>query len=382
MSGRSGLRKHTSFSNTDDVRIRRLKPLIPPACLLDELPLQSEVEADILEARAAAERIVSGEDDRLLVIVGPCSIHDPKAAMEYTQLLKVAREKHAHDLHIVMRVYFEKPRTTVGWKGLINDPDLNGTFNINKGLRVARQLLLDINEAGVPAGCEFLDTISPQYVCDLVTWGAIGARTTESQCHRELASGVSCPVGFKNGTSGDFQVAVDGVRAAAHRHRFLSVTKDGIAAIVETNGNSGCHIILRGGKDGPNFGAEKVAAAAAVCEKSGLAPRLLIDCSHGNSNKDFRRQPIVASDVGQQVASGNRGIVGVMIESNINEGKQSLPPVSNGQSAPGDTCPSAEEVLSSLAYGTSVTDACISWTTTEEVLQGLAEAVQRRRSSA
>ena len=346
---------------TDDVRIAQIRPLIPPALLMEELPASDRARTVVSKGRADVERVLRGEDDRLLVVVGPCSIHDPKAAREFGSLAAGAIGKFGDDLMIVMRVYFEKPRTTVGWKGLINDPGLDESFNINRGLREARGLLLDLAERGVPAGTEFLDTITPQFIADLVSWGAIGARTTESQVHRELASGLSMPVGFKNATDGGMQVAVDAVWAARDPHVFLSVTKQGISAIVRTQGNDRCHIILRGGQDGPNYDEVSVAAALDRLRASKLPPRLMIDCSHANSGKDHRRQPAVASSIAAQIAAGNREIFGVMLESNLVAGRQRL----------GDG--------TDLTYGQSVTDACMDWAMTEPVLDTLAEAVRKRR---
>jgi 3-deoxy-7-phosphoheptulonate synthase len=348
----------TQAIKTDDVHIAGLRPLLSPAILMEELPQGDEASVMISKARADIETIFKGKDDRLLVVVGPCSIHDPKAAMEYAQRLQKVMGQFESELLIVMRVYFEKPRTTVGWKGLINDPDLDGSFNINHGLRVARRLLIDIAELGIPTGCEFLDTISPQFFADLVSWGAIGARTTESQIHRELASGLSMPVGFKNGTDGSTQIAIDAIGAASHPHHFLSVTKQGISAIVTTRGNKGCHIILRGSNKGPNYDEAAVKEAIALLEKNNLPPHLMVDCSHGNSNKDFNRQPIVAEDVAQQMAKGSHAIGGVMIESNLHEGNQKKPE----------------------AYGVSITDACISWETTVSTLETLAAGVKARRA--
>jgi len=371
-------------SPTDDVRIEQVRALIPPNLLLEELPLDQKSAELILASRQAAEKIVDGEDDRLLVIVGPCSIHDTAAALEYAAKLRQLKDKFADDLLIFMRVYFEKPRTTVGWKGLINDPKLDGSFNINQGLRLGRSLLLDINKLGVPAGVEFLDTITPQYIGDLVSWGAIGARTTESQCHRELASGLSCPIGFKNGTSGNVQIAVDGVKAATFPHRsgiqhwylynlsvrrFLGVTKQGIAAIVQTKGNSHCHVILRGGRDGPNYEMEHISAAAKLLDKANLPGRLMVDCSHGNSNKDYTRQPIVAAHIVEQLKAGADSILGVMLESHLKEGRQNLP----------QDVDHVDNVLDVLEYGKSITDSCISVETTEKVLAWLAEGVRERR---
>jgi len=346
-------------TNTDDLRIAGISPLISPAVLSYYLPMTEKAAGLVESSRHQAEDILSGKDDRLLVVVGPCSIHDPSAALEYGQLLQSAIEKHKDDLHIIMRVYFEKPRTTVGWKGLINDPHLDNSFDINRGLRIARELLLQLAEMGVSAGTEFLDTISPQYVADLIAWGAIGARTTESQIHRELASGLSMPVGFKNGTGGSTQIALDAIGAANNPHNFLSVTKQGVSAIVTTTGNKSCHLILRGGKDGPNFSREKIEAATSALREKGLPEQLMIDCSHGNSNKDYRNQPAVAADLCEQMSGGAKDIASVMIESNLIEGNQ--------------------KISDEMTYGQSVTDACINWQTTEEVLEAFAQAVQKRR---
>jgi 3-deoxy-7-phosphoheptulonate synthase len=347
---------------TDDLRIAQLRPLIPPAILMEELPLTERASTVIAEAREDATRIVRGADDRLLVVAGPCSIHDPKAALDYAHGLLAARERLRDDLCIFMRVYFEKPRTTVGWKGLINDPNLDGSFDINRGLRLARRLLLDIGELGMPAGGEFLDTISPQFYADLISWGSIGARTTESQVHRELASGLSVPVGFKNGTDGNVQIAIDAIRAARGQHHFLSVTKQGLSAIVTTTGNDACHVILRGSQTGPNHDTESIATVAAALGKVGLPERVMVDCSHGNSQKDYRRQPLVARSVAQQIAAGSDAICGVMLESHLVEGRQDLDPEK------------------ALVYGQSVTDACMSWEMTVPVLDELAEAVRARRA--
>ena len=346
---------------TDDLRIRGIKELAPPSHLLRELPC-SDRAADSVEAgRGAGHRILHGMDDRLLVIVGPCSIHDPGAAREYAGRLVEQRRRHAADLEVIMRVYFEKPRTTVGWKGLVNDPDLDGSFDINKGLRVARELLLHINELGLPAGCEFLDMITPQYSADLVAWGAIGARTTESQVHRELASGLSCPVGFKNGTDGNVRIAVDAIKAAQQPHHFLSVTKGGHSAIVATAGNEDCHVILRGGNGAPNYDSASVRAACDALARAGLAQRLMIDASHANSQKNPQNQIPVTLDIATQVASGEERIVGVMVESHLVAGRQDL--------TPGCT----------LTYGQSITDGCIGWEDTERLLEALAQAVRARR---
>src|SRR5437870_3387136 len=298
---------------TRDLRVESFRPLLPPLILLEEQPLGERGSETVTRARQEIGRILRGEDDRLVVIVGPCSIHDPTAALDYARRLKAVADEHARDLRIVMRVYFEKPRTTVGWKGLINDPRLDGSFAINEGLRIARGLLLDLAEMGLPAGCEFLDPITPQFISDLVSWGAIGARTTESQVHRELASGLSMPVGFKNGTDGNVQIAIDAVRAAAHPHRFLGVTEQGLAAIVATRGNQDCHVILRGGDGGPNYDAMSVQKAASALKTAGVAPRLMVDASHGNSDKDYRRQPVVAREIVAQVGDGERAIVGMMM---------------------------------------------------------------------
>ncbi len=335
-----------------------------PAQLISELRPEAEVQERVAAARREVERIIRGEDDRLLVVVGPCSIHDRQAALEYAGRLAALAPALAKDLLLVMRVYFEKPRTTVGWKGLINDPRLDSTFDINLGLRWARELLLQIARLGVPTGTEFLDTIIPQYIADLVAWGAIGARTTESQIHRELASGLSMPVGFKNGTSGSIGVAIDALRAARHSHHFLSVTKDGVSAIVKTRGNDACHTILRGSTKGPNYQAEAVAEVVEALRKAGLPPHVMVDCSHGNSGKDHRNQPRVADDVARQIEGGSRAIAGVMLESHLTEGNQAI---TNGQ----EPC-----------YGQSITDSCIDWETTVRVLDRLAEGVRGRRGMA
>ncbi|OZI61342.1 3-deoxy-7-phosphoheptulonate synthase AroG [Bordetella genomosp. 11] len=349
--------------NTDDLRIREIKELTPPAHVMREFPCSQSVSDTVYSARQALHRILHGMDDRLAVVIGPCSIHDTKAALEYARKLKPVRDRLKADLEIVMRVYFEKPRTTVGWKGLINDPDLDGSFNINKGIRVGRELLLEINTLGLPAGCEFLDMITPQYIADLVSWGAIGARTTESQVHRELASGLSCPVGFKNGTDGNVKIAVDAIKAASQPHHFLSVTKGGHSAIVSTAGNEDCHVILRGGK-APNYDAASVEAASQDLAKAGLAQRLMIDTSHANSSKNPQNQPLVAQDIGRQIAAGDARIVGLMVESHLLGGRQDL--------VPGKP----------LTYGQSITDGCIDWDASVEVLEGLANAVRERRRGA
>ncbi|MGM0937807.1 MAG: 3-deoxy-7-phosphoheptulonate synthase AroG [Pseudomonadota bacterium] len=344
----------------DDVRIKQIKELLPPIALLEKFPATDKAAFTVHEARLAIHNILSGEDDRLVVVIGPCSIHDTKAALEYAQRLNKLREELKGSLEIVMRVYFEKPRTTVGWKGLINDPHMDNSFNINDGLRIARELLVTINDQGLPTAGEFLDMISPQYVADLMSWGAIGARTTESQVHRELASGLSCPVGFKNGTDGTIKIAIDAINSARSPHCFLSVTKWGHSAIVNTGGNPDCHIILRGGKE-PNYSAEHVKAVREGLVNAGLAPSIMIDFSHANSSKKFEKQMIVADDVSEQLRQGDRSITGVMIESHLVEGNQSL------------------ESGEPLVYGKSVTDACIGWDDTEKVLRQLSDAVIARR---
>jgi 3-deoxy-7-phosphoheptulonate synthase len=349
---------------TRDLRIDSIQALLPPATLLQELPLSEAGSLTVTRAREEIARILDGRDDRLIVVVGPCSIHDPAAARDYGLKLRGLAEELAGDLCVVMRVYFEKPRTTVGWKGLINDPYLDGSFAINVGLRRGRRLLLDLVEIGLPAGCEFLDPISPQFITDLVSWGAIGARTTESQVHRELASGLSMPVGFKNGTDGGIQIAIDAVRAAAHPHSFLGVTERGLAGIVSTRGNPDCHVILRGGQSGPNYDAGSVQKALAAIREAGLIPRLMIDTSHGNSEKDYRRQPVVGRDIAGQVAQGERGIIGVLMESFLLDGRQDLVDPAR------------------LVYGQSITDACMGWDMTEPVLRELAAAVRARRGVA
>ena len=349
--------------STDDLRIREIKELTPPSHLVREFPCSERASRTAFSGRSAIHRILHGADQRLLVVIGPCSIHDPDAAKDYARRLVVEREKHAKDLVIVMRVYFEKPRTTVGWKGMINDPDMDGSFQINKGLRSARELLVTINELGLPAGCEYLDVMTPQYIADLVTWGAIGARTTESQVHRELASGLSCPVGFKNGTDGNVKIAIDAIKAASQPHHFLSVTKGGHSAIVSTNGNEDCHIILRGGKT-PNYDEASIAAACAEMSRAGLAQKLMIDVSHANSQKNHENQVAVSAEVARQIAAGDSRIIGVMIESHLVAGRQELLPGMR----PSD-----------LTYGQSVTDGCIDWEQSVEALDLLASAVRDRR---
>jgi 3-deoxy-7-phosphoheptulonate synthase len=349
---------------TRDLRVENFRPLISPAILLEELPLGERGSTTVARGRDEVSRILKGQDDRLVIVVGPCSIHDPAAALDYGHRLKALADDLAGDLCIVMRVYFEKPRTTVGWKGLINDPRLDGSFAINEGLRRARRLLIDLAELGLPAGCEFLDPISPQFTSDLVSWGAIGARTTESQVHRELASGLSMPVGFKNGTDGGVQIAIDAVRSSAHPHSFLGVTEQGLCAIVATRGNPDCHVILRGGQTGPNHDAASVEAVAAALRGAGLPLRIMVDASHGNSAKDYRRQPLVTQDIAEQVSGGQRALFGMMLESFLVEGRQELTP---GRA---------------LHYGQSITDACMGWEMTVPVLQDLAKAVRSRRGSA
>jgi 3-deoxy-7-phosphoheptulonate synthase len=349
------------LKSTDDLRITEIRELRTPQEVMTEFPRSEAATRTVITARHAIHNILHGHDDRLVVVVGPCSIHDRVAALDYARRLAAVRERLSDRLEIVMRVYFEKPRTTVGWKGLINDPELDGSFQIDNGLRLARSLLLDINDLGLPAGCEFLDMTTPQYFADLVSWGAIGARTTESQVHRELASGLSAPVGFKNGTDGNVQIALDAVKSASQPHHFLAVTKDGRSAIATTTGNNDCHIILRGGTAGTNYDAESVEAVCAQALRSGVRPAVMIDASHANSSKKPENQPLVLDDVGTQLAHGDERIVGVMIESNLVAGRQDL--------IPGKP----------LTYGQSITDGCIGWDTTLDVLEGLAEAVAQRR---
>src|ERR1044071_3271331 len=348
---------------TDDLRIKDIKELVTPLELLKEFPVTAKAADLVWETRQGIHRILHGADDRLLVIIGPCSIHDVKAAVEFAERLYEAKDRLAADLLVIMRVYFEKPRTTVGWKGLINDPKLDGSFSINEGLRIARQLLLDLNESGVPVGCEFLDMITPQYIGDLVSWGAIGARTTESQVHRELASGLSCPVGFKNGTDGNIRIAVDAIRAARAPHHFMAVTKEGRSAIAATTGNGDCHVILRGGKQ-PNYDAGNVAAAVRTLAEAAIPARIMIDFSHGNSGKDAQRQVLVGADVAEQIAGGDGAVFGVMVESHLKAGRQDLIAGKN------------------LVYGLSITDACIGWEESRGLLDTLADAVRRGRLKA
>ena len=347
------------MNQTEDLRIASIDDIITPAQLHREMPVTDQAASTVVQTRAAINRILNHDDDRVLVIVGPCSIHDPESARDYASRLSRLKDELADQLLIVMRVYFEKPRTTVGWKGLINDPDLDNSFNINTGLRTARSLLLDLNQSGIPAGTEFLDLITPQYITDLVSWGAIGARTTESQVHRELASGLSCPVGFKNGTNGDLKVAIDALGAARHPHHFLSMTMDAQSAIFTTRGNEDTHIILRGGRQ-PNFGAESVDETGKALEHAGLTGSIMIDFSHANSHKQPLEQRSVCTNVAGQIADGESRIIGVMVESHIEEGRQDVVP---GQA---------------LVYGKSITDACLGWADSEELLRELAEAVARR----
>ncbi|KAI8629368.1 hypothetical protein F5Y19DRAFT_79312 [Xylariaceae sp. FL1651] len=352
-------------TESEDWRIRGYNPLTPPDLLQHEIPQTANSKRTVLESREEVVAVVNGTDEkqRLLVIVGPCSIHDPKAALEYCDMLLQEKEKHKDELLIVMRAYLEKPRTTVGWKGLINDPDIDNSFKINKGLRMSRQLFVDLTDKGMPIASEMLDTISPQFLADVLSAGAVGARTTESQLHRELASGLSFPVGFKNGTDGTLGVAIDAIGAVKHPHHFLSVTKPGVVAIVGTVGNEDCYVILRGGKCGTNYDAQSIAAAKEALQKAGLRQRLMVDCSHGNSEKNHKNQPKVAESIAEQLSKGETGIMGVMIESNINEGNQKVP----------------KEGAQGLQYGISITDACIGWQDTVSVLDVLAKAVKERR---
>lgn len=355
------MQRVASHPPIDDTRIQEIKELAPPSHVLREFPASERTAETTFMARHAIHRILHGADDRLVVIIGPCSIHDVKAAREYAERLMAEKTRLQQDLFVVMRVYFEKPRTTVGWKGLINDPNLDGSFRINEGLRVARELLIELNELGMPAGVEFLDMITPQYIADLVSWGAIGARTTESQVHRELASGLSCPVGFKNGTDGNLKIAVDAVRTSQHPHHFLSVTKGGHSAIVSTLGNEDTHVILRGGTIKANYDAQSVDAACKELAAAGLAQRLMVDFSHANSQKQFERQVDVGHDIARQLSSGERRIFGVMAESHLKSGRQDL--------VPGKA----------LEYGVSITDGCIGWDETVPVLEALAEGVRSCR---
>ncbi|MCH5285150.1 MAG: 3-deoxy-7-phosphoheptulonate synthase [Akkermansiaceae bacterium] len=365
-------RNHYNTPQTDDVRIVEASPLISPAILIQELPVSPQVAHVVHDAREDYRRILEGEDDRLAVIVGPCSIHDPEAAIKYGERLADIRDKYSDALQLIMRVYFEKPRTTIGWKGLINDPFIDGSYKVNTGLRMARGLLLRLAEMGVPAATEFLDVITPQYICDLIAWGAIGARTTESQVHRELASGLSMPIGFKNGTSGSIQIAVDGIVAAKHRHCFLAVNKIGVSAIVSTMGNPLCHLILRGSSQGPNFSSEHVAKAWATQQKAGISNRIMIDCSHGNSHKKWQEQHLVAEDVARQLAAGEQHIGAVMIESNLFSGNQKCDPATRA----------GDDKKPPLQFGVSITDACVGWDETLAILDTLAQGVRTRRQAA
>ena len=348
--------------NTDDIRIDEIRQLLPPSLLLSELPILESSAQLINSTRSDIESVLNGLSDKLLVVVGPCSIHDQKAAIDYAEHVKKWISKYSNDLLIVMRVYFEKPRTTVGWKGLINDPSLDNSFDINNGLKIARSLLSEINEMGVPAGTEFLDAISPQYYADLISWGAIGARTTESQIHRELASGLSMPIGFKNGTGGSIKIAVDGIKAASQPHHFLSVTKQGVSGIVKTRGNKSCHIILRGSSNGPNCDSDSINETSKLLKDNDLPGQLMVDCSHGNSLKDYKRQVSVAENLSEQISNGSKDIASVMIESNLVEGNQKI-----------------SSNLSDLVYGQSVTDSCVGLEDTEKILSMFADAVQKRR---
>lgn len=352
-----------NMKNTDDVKIKEIKELLPPIAHLYELPLTEPASTLVHDTRSEISDLIHGKDQRLLVVVGPCSIHDPKAAIEYAERLLPLKKKYEQELVIVMRVYFEKPRTTIGWKGLINDPHLDGSFDINYGLRQARQLLLQLNNMGIPASTEFLDMITPQYYADLISWGAIGARTTESQVHRELASGLSCPVGFKNGTDGNLKIAIDAIGAASNPHHFLSVTKSGHSAIVRTTGNPDCHVILRGGSKHTNYDSEAVQAAVAELDKAGVTTKLMVDCSHANSRKKYELQMEVGRDVARQIQNGESNIMGVMVESHLVAGRQDLV---EGKE---------------LCYGQSITDACIGWDDTEILLEELAAAVKQRKQA-
>lgn len=349
------------MSTTDNIRIKDLRALVSPHLLTDEIPITPEAKRTVERARLEIAEILTGSDDRIVVIVGPCSIHDPKAAIDYANKINALSNKFNNQLKIIMRVYFEKPRTTVGWKGLINDPSLDGSFDVNLGLRTARKLLMEINHLGMPTGSEFLDTMIPQYISDLTSWAAIGARTTESQIHRELASGLSMPVGFKNGTTGNTKIAVDAVCAAQSPHHFLGISKEGIASIVSAMGNPYCHVILRGSNTGPNYDSSTIDEVCTSLEKQNVAPTLMVDCSHGNSNKDYTQQVPVLKAVANQIVAGSRKVFGIMLESNLVEGKQKL------------------SSTNELTYGQSVTDACIGWDETEAALDALATSVDERR---
>lgn len=346
-----------------DIHVDGIRSLVAPVIVIEEIPVEPEERDFVVQSREAARKIFKGEDDRVLVVVGPCSIHDRDSAIEYATRLKAVSDELSGDLLCVMRVYFEKPRTTLGWKGYINDPDCDGSFHINRGIKMARGLLVELSAMGVPAGTEFLDTITPQYIADAVTWGAIGARTTESQVHRQLTSGLSMPVGFKNGTDGNIKISIDAIGAARGAHHFMGVTKQGVSAIVDTRGNDSCHVILRGATKGPNYDAESVGTVLDQIEAAGLPPYIMVDCSHGNSRKDHTRQPGVAEDLAAQISGGQKGIAGVMLESHLVAGAQ--------KAVPGEP----------LNYGQSITDACMDWETTEGVLRQLAAAVRDRRAA-
>lgn len=350
----------------EDVNVDSVGPMLPPAILQEDIASTDEGRECVKSARRAIRSVLRGSDDRLVVVVGPCSVHDTAAALDYAKRLKPLAQELEKDLLVIMRVYFEKPRTTVGWKGLINDPNLDGSCKINQGLRLGREFLRDVTSLGLPAGCEFLDTITPQFTADLVSWGAIGARTTESQVHRELASGLSVPVGFKNGTDGNLQIAADAVSSASRPHSFPGVTKQGLAAIIRTKGNTACHVILRGASSGPNYSAEHVGRATALLKKGGEHARVMVDMSHGNSQKKHENQPKVCDDICGQIEKGSDDIFGVMIESNINAGNQKLDP--------------GKTPKASLKYGVSVTDACVDWETTDRMLRSLAAATRARRA--
>ena len=349
------------YERIDDVRINNIEEVITPEELIKEVPASANIEKQVFSSRNTISRILHKKDDRLLVIIGPCSIHDPKAAIEYAEKLSVASEKYSKYLEIVMRVYFEKPRTTIGWKGLINDPDLNGSNNINKGLKIARRLLVNISSLGLPTATEFLDPITPQYIGDLISWGAIGARTTESQIHRQLASGLSAPIGFKNSTDGSIQIAIDAIKSASNPHMFLSVTKKGNSAIVSTSGNSDCHVIHRGGSNGTNYSEKPIIATTELLKTNGIETGIMVDLSHANSNKNFQNQIIAADSVSDQIAKGSRDIVGIMIESNLVEGSQGI---------------SSDNT--NLVYGQSVTDACLGWDATSILLEKMSYAVEKK----
>ena len=347
------------MSTTDDVRINKIRSLVPASVLLDELPISNNQSDLVIKTRESISNCIKGHDDRIVLVVGPCSIHDYSSAIEYAKKLANIKDRYKNEIIIIMRVYFEKPRTTVGWKGFINDPKLDGSFQINKGLKEARKLLLEILSLGIPCGTEYLDVISPQYIADLISWGAIGARTTESQTHRELSSGLSCPIGFKNGTNGNIQIAVDAIKSARSEHHFLGVTKNGTAAIVNTSGNDSTHVILRGGKDGPNYDQKSIQNTIELQKNSEIDSLIMVDCSHGNSQKNYLNQPKVASQLSNMIRSGEKYIFGIMIESHLKEGNQ--------------------VISKNMTYGQSVTDACVSWDDTEKIIDNIANAVKARR---